>query len=266
MANQRFKRAALPVAITLAMGLGLAACSDSQQATSTSQSQTAAANPCAAAKPQSGNPSAMSNPCAAANPCAAGQASANPCAASGSAMASGDSKASAPNAPAQARGDRHLPFAIEKNWTTAPYGDAMPAIVDNYNRPAPYIASGGLIKEGALPQLKELGFKTVVTLMTEEEGAGEEEKAAHGAGINYYKLGVSTKAPTWEQVEAFTRIASSPENYPILVHCHSANRVGAMWALYRFHLGVPAELALEEGRAAGLKTSREGAVKEMMGL
>ncbi|MGM0433602.1 MAG: hypothetical protein ACQEQ1_02985 [Pseudomonadota bacterium] len=37
------------------------------------------------------------------------------------------------------------------------------------------------------------------------------------------------------------------------------NRVGAMWALYRHHVGVPAEMALEEGKAAGLKTSREPA-------
>lgn len=117
-----------------------------------------------------------------------------------------------------------------------------------------------------MAQLKKQGFKTVVSLLTDEEGVGAEEQEAHQAGLNFYGLGVSSRAPNREQVDAFTRIASNPSNYPMLVHCASSNRVGAMWALYRHNVGVPAEIAIEEGRAAGLKTSREGAVREMMGL
>ncbi|WP_077530946.1 fused DSP-PTPase phosphatase/NAD kinase-like protein [Vreelandella utahensis] len=76
----------------------------------------------------------------------------------------------------------------------------------------------------------------------------------------------SSKAPTGEQVEEFARIVSTTGNYPVLVHCASSNRVGAMWALYRHHMGVPAEIALEEAKAAGLKTSRVPAVRERVGL
>jgi len=147
-----------------------------------------------------------------------------------------------------------------------PYGSEMPQVVKNYNRPSPFIAAGGHVEKGAMAELKAQGFNTVVSLLTEEEGVAEEKAEAHAAGLNFYALGVSTTAPTQAQVEAFSKIASSPANYPILLHCASSNRVGAMWALYRFHMGVPAEIAIEEGRAAGLKTSREGAVRELMGL
>jgi hypothetical protein len=39
-----------------------------------------------------------------------------------------------------------------------------------------------------------------------------------------------------------------------------------MWALYRASRGVPAAIAIQEGRAAGLKPSREGRVRELLGL
>ena len=38
-----------------------------------------------------------------------------------------------------------------------------------------------------------------------------------------------------------------------------------MWALYRHQVGVPAEIALEEGRAVGLDSLEPG-VRERLGL
>jgi protein tyrosine/serine phosphatase len=60
-------------------------------------------------------------------------------------------------------------------------------------------------------------------------------------------------------------VVENAANLPVLVHCHSANRVGAMWALYRASKGVPPAVAVEEGRTAGLK-SREKAVREKLGV
>jgi uncharacterized protein (TIGR01244 family) len=77
---------------------------------------------------------------------------------------------------------------------------------------------------------------------------------------------VPTTAPTPEQVAAFAKVVEDPSTYPILLHCHSSNRVGAMWALYRAAAGVPAEIAIQEGRTVGMKSSREGAVREQLGL
>lgn len=50
------------------------------------------------------------------------------------------------------------------------------------------------------------------------------------------------------------------------MHCESSNRVGAAWALYRAANGVPAEIAVQEGRTVGLKPNRERRVREMLGM
>jgi len=45
----------------------------------------------------------------------------------------------------------------------------------------------------------------------------------------------------------------------------TSNRSGAIWSLYRARMGVPAEIAIQEGRAAGLE-SREAAVRDRLGI
>lgn len=167
---------------------------------------------------------------------------------------------------AEKAAQRGLPFDISRDIGLAPYGDEMTRAVGNYNRPAPFIGTGGQLADGAMAELKGMGFKTVVSLLNPREGLEAEREAAHDAGLNFYSISVSSKAPTEEQVREFAGIISATGNYPILVHCASSNRVGAMWTLYRHQMGVPAEIALEEGKAAGLKTSREPAVRERLGL
>ena len=49
---------------------------------------------------------------------------------------------------------------------------------------------------------------------------------------------------------------------PVLVHCASGNRVGALWTTYRLSKGINSEIAFEEGRAAGMRPSLEQKVKE----
>ena len=167
---------------------------------------------------------------------------------------------------AEKASQRGLPFDISRDIRLAAYGDEMTQAVGNYNRPAPFIGTGGQLADGAMEELKGMGFKTVVSLLNPGEGLEAERQAAHDAGLNFHSISVSSKAPTQEQVQAFAEIVSATGNYPILVHCASSNRVGAMWALYRHQLGVPAEIALEEGKAAGLKTSHESAVRERLGM
>lgn len=192
----------------------------------------------------------------ASNPCAPAAAPANPCA-----------PAAAPAAPAA----EAAPMPKDMYDTTvkapqAPYGNQMPNIVENYLRATPYIGTGGNIDPTGLPMLKQLGFKTIIDFNTDEQGAAVQGPMIEKAGMMYDHISVPTDAPTMEQVAQFARIVEDPTNYPILMHCESANRVGAMWALYRASTGVPNEVAVEEGRALGLKTNREAAVRKMLGM
>lgn len=158
------------------------------------------------------------------------------------------------------------PYDVAAGGTQAPYGDKVSAAFRNYLRASPYIGTAGVVRQGGFEEAKALGFKTILNLNTAGEGAVEERGVAEAAGLRYIWISVATKAPTLEQVKQFARHVGDPKNYPILVHCQSANRVGAMWALYRASQGVPPQIAIQEGRTVGLKPSRETAVRQQLKL
>jgi len=217
-----------------ALGLGLNAGGLLPEAVSLTPAAYAQANPCGPA-----------NPCAAVNPCA-------PCSPCGAAAVISDAS---------------NPFDVAAGLKQAVYGDAMPEIVKNYLRAAPYVGTGGVVCcEEGYTTLAELGFKTVVNLNTEKEGSDKEARLAEAAGLRHINIEVATKAPTMLQVGEFAAVVNDATNYPILVHCQSSNRVGAMWALYRATHGVPPMIAIQEGRTVGLKPSREAAVRKLLKL
>jgi uncharacterized protein (TIGR01244 family) len=146
-----------------------------------------------------------------------------------------------------------------------PFGDKVGASVVNYDRTTPFIATAGLLQEGAVAELKALGFTAILDLRGPEEGTAAERAAVEAAGLKYFNIPVTDRAPTDEQVRQFAVLAEDPANYPLMVHCVSANRSGAIWTLYRVSRGVPFEIAIEEGRTAGLKPSREQAVRARLG-
>lgn len=148
----------------------------------------------------------------------------------------------------------------------APYGNDVPRSISFYNRVSPYIANAGLLLDDGLAVAQQLGFSMILDLRdSSENGVKEEISLADELDIPYVNIPVKTRAPVWDQVDEFISIAHDTSNYPILLHCVTANRSGAMWTLYRAKMGVPPEIAIEEGRAAGLE-SREQAVRLQLGL
>ncbi len=148
----------------------------------------------------------------------------------------------------------------------APFGDQVSAQIFRYNRAAPGMASAGRLTGDGVAEAKSLSFKTIVDLRTPREGLEAERKAAAAAGLSYINIPVSGGVPTASQVARFAAIADDPANHPILFHCQGANRAGAMWALYRTLKGVPAAVALDEGRTAGLMPFTEIKVRAQLGL
>lgn len=167
----------------------------------------------------------------------------------------------------KARASLSTPFRTHGNEIRlAPFGNQVSARIDHYNRLSPYIASAGLLHRGGLQHARDLGFKTLVDLRgADEKGVGAEAKIARQLGLPRLHLPVTSRAPTAGQVSQFAELVEDAARYPILVHCVSANRVGAMWALYRASVGVNPTVAVEEGKAAGL-ASREDAVRARLGL
>lgn len=148
----------------------------------------------------------------------------------------------------------------------APFGGAVSASIENYNRASPYIATAGLLLNGGLEHAQSLGFEAVLDLRgNRESGVSAEAALASRLGITRIHLPITDRAPTNEQVARFSNLVHESKHFPMLVHCVSSNRSGALWALYRASVGVDPETVVEEGRACGL-ASREGAVRKRLGI
>ncbi len=145
-------------------------------------------------------------------------------------------------------------------WAMAALASAeVPASVDatafpNYHVIRPGLAAAGQPSAEGLAQLKALGFKTVVNLRTDQEGAKDEEAVVKAAGLAYVSVPVTAETLSRADADAVGRVLDDPTAGPVLLHCASANRVGALWALLQVRQGKTLDEAEAEGRAIGLKS------------
>jgi len=127
------------------------------------------------------------------------------------------------------------------------------------------IATAGFLKDAAISQLKSLGFATILSLCGPAEGTDAEKKIVEAAGLRFLNIPFTDSVPSDAQVAEFARIVEDSTHFPLIIHCGTANRTGAMWTLYRAHRGVPISIAVEEGRTIGMQRDREKAVLNRLG-
>ncbi|MFN7175371.1 MAG: hypothetical protein ACK4MX_00625 [Thermaurantiacus sp.] len=160
------------------------------------------------------------------------------------------------------------PFELAEGQRAAPFGNVVPRTISNYGRAAPGIGISGQPTVAGIDAAHELGFAVMVDLRQPDE-PGVAAEAARAADLGLKRLSVPMPPRAGPELDAFvtqlTGILDEAGNYPILLNCGTANRAAAAWALYRARKGVPATIAIEEGRALGL-TSREALVREVLEL
>jgi uncharacterized protein (TIGR01244 family) len=133
-------------------------------------------------------------------------------------------------------------------------------------QPGENILIGGQPDEAALRQAAEAGIRVVVNLRGEGEFADfDESQVVTDLGMTYLHLPISGATDlTAENVEAFSEFLAEIGDQPVLMHCGSGNRVGAMHALHAgWHLGLDTDEAIELGRAHGM-TGLEDSVRERL--
>ncbi len=148
--------------------------------------------------------------------------------------------------------------------STTPEPQALPAVA-NAVSPEPGIVSAGRIASGDIDGLRAAGIRHVIDLTPDAETPGFDEAAAvRDAGLSYSNLPLAGAADlTRDNVLAFDALMKQSAR-PVLVHCASGNRVGAMAALRAAWVdGLPADDAVAVGKAWGL-ASLEGAVRERL--
>lgn len=115
------------------------------------------------------------------------------------------------------------------------------------------VVSTGQPDSEILSLVKEAGFTTIVDMRRPTEDRGMDEAAEVAAlGMRYIALPIDgANGVTYENAAALDKILAAADG-PVLLHCASGNRVGALHALSRKMAGASNEEALAAGLAAGL--------------
>ena len=106
--------------------------------------------------------------------------------------------------------------------------------LDNVGQPLEYLVTAGQPEEEHLKRLAEAGYKTVVDLRTPGETPRPEEwgMVVRQSGIEYVNIPVAHKNIDDETFDRFRGLIRDGGRRPVLVHCSSANRVGALLIPY----------------------------------
>ena len=123
----------------------------------------------------------------------------------------------------------------------------------NYYRLRPDIATAGQPTDEALEAVQRAGFKAVLNLRTEQEGSLDEKPKVEALGMEYFNIPIGREGFSPEIVSKFRDILAESANRPILIHCASSNRVGAMWYIHQvLENGESESSALEEAKKSRL--------------
>jgi len=118
----------------------------------------------------------------------------------------------------------------------------------------------GQPSQGSFEIFRDRGVKTVVNLRTapEMDDLGYDERAAvEATGMAYLHVPMRGGLPDEEGLQDVLEALDLGVNGhgDVLLHCASANRVGAVWSVFRGDRhGLPVEEAIAEGEAAGLRS------------
>ena len=131
-------------------------------------------------------------------------------------------------------------------------------------QPVDGVTSAGQPDAAALEVFADSGYAAVIDLRGPDENRGfDEAGTAEALGLDYVSLPVVGRDGV--SFENAAKLDALLEKYeaPVLVHCGSGNRVGALLALRESLAGADTAAALEAGRSAGL-TRLEPIVKERL--
>ena len=148
---------------------------------------------------------------------------------------------------------------------TPPLKVNLEAVVESRSvTPVDGLSAAGQPSEAALQVFAEQGYTTVIDLRGADEDRGFDEKSAvESLNMEYLPFPISGKeAISFENAARLDALIANAEG-PVLLHCASSNRVGALLALRKSLAGADDEEALAVGLSGGL-TSLENRVKEVL--
>ena len=137
----------------------------------------------------------------------------------------------------------------------------------NAKTPGSNLLTGGQPTVEQLGEVKAAGYRTIINLRgVGEAGTDVEPELVRSLGLVYHHLPIhGAQGVNFDSAAQFAEILEAAEG-PVVVHCASGNRVGALFALKAYKVdGKSADDALSEGVQTGL-TGLEGHVRQLLGL
>lgn len=128
--------------------------------------------------------------------------------------------------------------------------------IKNFSRLETTVACAGAITSEAMPEIKKMGFVSVINLREAQEPGADIEKhraAAEAAGLRYFHVPFNGAKPDPKAADEFVKVISSKDTAPAFIHCASANRASAMWLIKRIVVDKwEVDRAVAEAEALGL--------------
>ncbi len=135
--------------------------------------------------------------------------------------------------------------------------------IPNAKNPQPNLLTGGQPTPEQLEQAAAAGYKTVINLRTANEVVSwsEADEVAR-LGMKYVTIPIAGKEGlSKENADALMSAIQQYSTEPVIVHCGSGNRVGALFAIdAKYNQNQSVEEAIQTGIRSGL-TSLEPAVR-----
>ena len=137
--------------------------------------------------------------------------------------------------------------------------------IPQFHQPRPQLFTGGQPDPSAWSELAKAGVTTVVNLRLASELPGRNEaEEVTAAGMTYINVPISGPETLGHAQANSVWQALLDSTGPVLLHCGSGNRCGALLALSEaWHRNCAAEDAIAFGRQAGL-TALEPTVRAVL--
>ncbi len=136
--------------------------------------------------------------------------------------------------------------------------------IQNLHHPEKRVYASGQPTQAELRVLAQAGIKHVVNLRPAKEQTWSEAAFVQTLGMKYHALPVAGAAGiTDENAAALAKVLHEIGGEPVLVHCSSGNRVGALIALGEQAKGANVDEAIAKGKRWGL-TRLEPMVRDLL--
>lgn len=132
------------------------------------------------------------------------------------------------------------------------------AEITNFRAPAGEVLASGQPTVSQLGIAARSGVKHVINLRTpQEEVDFNEAEVVESLGMEYHSIPIAGGAGvTAENAASLQQLLNRLDGEPVLVHCASSNRVGALMALSAHADGASVEGAIAEGERWGMTSER----------